>query len=159
MLTLIWCPFHYRVTAVASKRARSFYQECRWQVTPKHAYTLDPTKSEWAGCAAVQAQCGNLSGNELTRKMSGNVRPLSSQLAEPLWTDPDFRRDMNSRTFSPKSSQAKKKPPHRVYSVPPLSVIQITICYFTTSVRHRTSSAKIDGPTCPGQVQPFCRNR
>ena len=27
----------------------------RWQVTPKHAYTLDPTKSEWADYAAVQA--------------------------------------------------------------------------------------------------------
>ena len=40
---------------------------CRWQVTPKHAYILDPTKSEWADYAAVQTQCGNL--------------------AEPQWTD------------------------------------------------------------------------
>ena len=32
-----------------------------WQVTPKHAYTrtLNPTKSEWADYAAIQAQCGN----------------------------------------------------------------------------------------------------
>ena len=45
-------------------------------------------KSEWADYAAVQAYCGNLSGNELTRNLSGNIRPLSSQLAEPLWTDP-----------------------------------------------------------------------
>ena len=37
--------------------------QCRWQVTPKHAYTLDPVKSKWADYATVQAQCGNLSGN------------------------------------------------------------------------------------------------
>ena len=30
-------------------------KKCRWQVTPKYAYTLDPTKSEWADCAALQA--------------------------------------------------------------------------------------------------------
>ena len=46
VLTLIRCPFHPRVTAVACKRPRSLCQKCRWQVTPKHAYTLDPTKSE-----------------------------------------------------------------------------------------------------------------
>ena len=34
------------VTAMSRKRPRSFCQECRWQVTPKHAYTFDPTKSE-----------------------------------------------------------------------------------------------------------------
>ena len=37
-----------RVTAVACKRPRSFCKKCRWQVTPKHAYPLDPVKSEWA---------------------------------------------------------------------------------------------------------------
>ena len=37
---LIRYPFHPRVTAVARKRARSFCQMCRWQVTAKHAYTL-----------------------------------------------------------------------------------------------------------------------
>ena len=45
-LALIRCPFHPRVTAVAWKRPRSFCQKCRWQVTPKHAYTLDPPKSD-----------------------------------------------------------------------------------------------------------------
>ena len=58
--TLIRCPFHPRVTAVARKNPRSFCQKCRWQVTPKHAYILDPTKSEWADYAAVKAECGNL---------------------------------------------------------------------------------------------------
>ena len=33
---------------------------CRWQVTSKKAYTIDPTQSEWADYAAVQVECGNL---------------------------------------------------------------------------------------------------
>ena len=44
----------YCVTAVARKRTRSFCQKCRWQVTPKYAYTLDLTKSEWADYVTVQ---------------------------------------------------------------------------------------------------------
>ena len=40
VLTLIRCLFHPRVIAVACKIPQSFCQKCRWQVTPKHAYTL-----------------------------------------------------------------------------------------------------------------------
>ena len=40
VLTLIRCPFHPHVTAVACKRPRSFFKKCRCQVTLKHAYTL-----------------------------------------------------------------------------------------------------------------------
>ena len=87
MLTVIRCPFRPRVTSVARKRPRSFCQKRRWQVTPKYACTFDPTKSEWVDYAAIQAWCGNLPLNELTRNLSGNIRPQSSQLAEPLWTD------------------------------------------------------------------------
>ena len=47
VLTLIRCPFHPCVTAVARKRPRSFCQKYRWQVTAKHEYILDRTKSEW----------------------------------------------------------------------------------------------------------------
>ena len=47
VLTLIRCPFHLR--------HRSSCKKCRSQVTPKYAYTFDPTKSEWADYAAVQA--------------------------------------------------------------------------------------------------------
>ena len=130
MLTLILRSFHPLVTAVAHKRPRSFCQKCGWQVTPKNAYTLDPTKSEWADYAAVQAWCGNLPGNELTRNLSGNIRPQSSQLAEPLWTDPGIKSGINVckqistskkkknvqagnkwSNILPKSSQARKKPP------------------------------------------------
>ena len=126
-----WCPFHPRVTAVARKRPRSFYQKCRWQVTPKQACTLDPTKSEWADYAALQAECGNLSKNELTRNFSRNIRSQSSQLAEPRCTDPGiykkwnycaranlhFKKEKKSASGNewsnilPKSSQARKKPP------------------------------------------------
>ena len=91
VLTLSRCLFHPRVTAVAHKRPRPFCQKCRWQVTPKHAYTFDPTKSEWADYATVQAWCGNLLGNELTHCSSRNTRLQLSQLAEPLWTDPGLR--------------------------------------------------------------------
>ena len=37
---LLRYPFHPRVTAVARKKSRSFFQKCRWQVTAEHAYTL-----------------------------------------------------------------------------------------------------------------------
>ena len=40
------CPFHHHVTTVARKRPLSFCQKCRWQVTPKYAYTLNLMKSE-----------------------------------------------------------------------------------------------------------------
>ena len=79
------------------RRPRSFCQKCRWQVTPKHAYTLDPPKSEWADYAAVQAECRNLSGNELKRNSSGNTRSQSSQLAETLSSDPGLKSGISVR--------------------------------------------------------------
>ena len=106
VLTLIRCPFRPRGTAVARKRPRSFCQKCRWQVTLKHAYTHDPTKSEWDDYAAVQAECGNLSGNEFTRNSSGYTRSQSSQLAEPLWTDPGLKSGISVRELI---STLKKK--------------------------------------------------
>ena len=77
-------------------------------MTPKHTYTLDPTKSEWADYAAVEAQRGNLSG-ELSRDSSGNTRPQLSQLAEPLWTDPGLKSGISVRELiSTKAKQNKK---------------------------------------------------
>ena len=113
MLTLIWYPFHPRVTAVASKRPRSFCQKCRWQVTDKsaykRAYTLDLTKSELADYVAVQAYCGNLSGNELTRNLSGNTRPQSSQLAEAPRTDPGIKSGIGVRKLISALKKINKK--------------------------------------------------
>ena len=167
MLILIRCLFHPHVTAVAHNRHRSFCQKCRWQVTPKHAYTLDP---KWADFAAVQAQCRNLSGNELTRNLSGNTWPQSSQLAEPLWTGPGLKSGIsvhelisispspppstpppthppthpqkahagNERSnILPKSSQARKKPPP-----PPsvsLSLFLLQQCSFYQPVNKQTT--------------------
>ena len=71
-------------------------------------YTLDTAKSEWADYAAVQAQCGNLSSNELTRNMSGNIWPQSFQLAEPLWTDPDIKGGISVRELISTSKKKKK---------------------------------------------------
>ena len=64
-------------------------------------------------------------GNELTLNLSGNTQPQLSQLAEPLWTNPDLKnginvcelistlkkkckRGMNSRTFSQNTRQREK---------------------------------------------------
>ena len=119
--TLIWCLFHPCVTTVACKTKSlwPFCQKCRWQVTPKHAYTIDPTKLEWAYYAAVQAQCGNLSGNKLTRNSSGNTRSQSAQQAEPLWTDPSLKsenivRDLIS-TFKTNKKRVKSYHHHHNY--------------------------------------------
>ena len=85
-------------------------QKCRWQVTPKLAYAHDSTKLEWADYATVQAKRGNLSGNELTRKPSGNTRSQSSQLAEPLWTDPVLKIGISVRELiSTLKTRPKKK--------------------------------------------------
>ena len=95
-------------TAVARKRPWSFCQKCRWQVTPKYAYTHDPTKSGWADYAVVQACCENLSGNKLTCKFSGNTQPQSSQLAEPLWTDPGLKSGIKCARASTWKKERKK---------------------------------------------------
>ena len=79
------------------------------QVTPKHAYTSDPLKSEWDDYAAVQAECGNLSGNELTSNSSGNTRLQSSQLADPLWTNPGAKSGISVRKLIFTLRRKKKK--------------------------------------------------
>ena len=90
VLTLIQCPSYPRVTAVARKRPWSFCQNCRWQVIPKHAYTFDSMKSEWADYAAVQAQCGNLvrerAHTALIREHS--VTTISARWATVDWSWP-----------------------------------------------------------------------
>ena len=111
MLTLIRCPFHPRVTVVAHKRSRSFCQKCRWQATPKHAYTHTPfTKRSRSGLTMpLFRQCGHLSGNELTRNLPGNTRLQSSQLAELLWTDPGIKSEISVRKVISTSVKNNKK--------------------------------------------------
>ena len=98
----------FRVIAVVRKRSRSFCQKCSWQVTPKHAYTLDQTNRSGL-TAAVQSYCWNLYGNELTHNLSGNIRPQSSQLAEPLWTDPGIKRGISVHELISTSKREEKE--------------------------------------------------
>ena len=124
MLTLIRCPFHPRVTAVVRKRPRSFRQKRRWQThTPLTQRSRSGLTMPLSGHSV-----GTLSGNELTCNSSGNTRSQSSQLAEPLWTEPGLKSGINERelistlkkkaqagnellNILPKSSHSRKKPP------------------------------------------------
>ena len=42
---------------------------------------------------------GTYQGNKLTRNESKNARPLSSQIAEPLWTDPGLKSETSVRVL------------------------------------------------------------
>ena len=66
-------------------------------------------KSEWADCATVGAKCGNLSGKELTRNLWWNIQPQSSQLAEPLWTDPGIKSGISVHELISTSKAKQKK--------------------------------------------------
>ena len=66
-LTILFSPLH------ATARCSLFKI-----LKPCYSTILDPTKSEWADYAAVLAQCGYLSRNELTRNLSGNIWPVVS---------------------------------------------------------------------------------
>ena len=74
---------------------------------------LDPAKSEWADYAAVQAEYGNPSGNELTRNLSESIQLQLSQLAEPLWTDPGTKSGISVRELFSTLRQKKKKKKRR----------------------------------------------
>ena len=53
------------------------------------------THQSQSGLTMLLSSCGNLSGNKPTRNSSGNTRSQSSQLAEPLWTDPGLKSGIN----------------------------------------------------------------
>ena len=59
-----------------------------WQVTAKHAYTLDLTKSEWARLTTLSKHnVETYQANELTRNSVSHQETFvqsQSQLAEPL---------------------------------------------------------------------------
>ena len=97
VLTLIRCPFHPRVTAVARERPRSFCQKCRWQV---HLNTHRPlTQRSRSGLTMPLFRHSKGTYQETTSHATrqGNTRPQSSQFAEPLWTDPGLRSGISMR--------------------------------------------------------------
>ena len=68
------------------------------------------TRRSRSGLTMRLFKCGNISGNELTRNSSGNTQSQSSQLAEPLWTDPGLKSGISVRKLI---SIKKKKKKHR----------------------------------------------
>ena len=89
VLTLMRCPFHPSVTAVARKRPRSFCQKYRWQVTPKHArsgLTMPLTRHS---VGTYQETSSHATRQEILGQ--------SSQLAEPLWTDSGLKSGISVR--------------------------------------------------------------
>ena len=89
-----------------------------------------------ADYAAVQARCWNPSGNELARNLSGNIRPQSSQLAEPLWTDPGIKRGSIVRelmsTSNKQTKNAREEKATTKQLTPASAVGLYTIQYNTT---------------------------
>ena len=64
---------------------------------------------EGCRCAVCTVWEPTTEENELTRNSSGNTRPQSSQLAEPLWTDPGPKSGIGVRELSPLKKQTKKR--------------------------------------------------
>ena len=110
------CVDSYSVSVVARKRPWSFCQKCRWQITPKDPYTRDPSKSEWADCAAVQAvwesMCRCPGSVGIYQEMSSHatcqgtlgrsrLSPLSQAQATLHLKKKKHRRGLNCQTFSP----------------------------------------------------------
>ena len=56
----------------------------------------------------------NLSANELTRNLSANIRPHSSQLTEPLWTDPGLKNKISVRELISTLKKKKKRRRRRI---------------------------------------------
>ena len=93
-----------RVTAVVRKRPRSFRQKRRWQThTPLTQRSRSGLTMPLSGHSV-----GTLSGNELTCNSSENTRPQSSQLAEPLWTNPGVKRGISMRKLISNKKRKKK---------------------------------------------------
>ena len=83
MLTLIWCLFHPRVTTGKRERSLSFCQKCSGRLQPNEVIL---------GCLCLSRRSvGTSQGNTLTCNSSGNTQPQSSQLTEPLRTDPGLK--------------------------------------------------------------------
>ena len=91
LCAFIRCPFHPHVSAVAHKRPRHSAKSAGGRL---HLITHTPLTQRCRSGLTMplsRPSVGTYQENELTRKWSGNTRPQSSQLAEPLWTDPGVK--------------------------------------------------------------------
>ena len=139
MLTLIRYPFHPRITAVTRKRPRSFAKSAGGRLHLNMHTPLTHRSRSGLTMPLSRQSVGNLSQNELTRNSSGNTRLQSSQLVEPLWTDPGLKCGISLRelistlkkkkkaqagnelfNILPKSSHARKKHQHNPNRLPNL---------------------------------------
>ena len=75
------------LTHVAPLTQSAFLEQCQRRLMPATLPERRKFDFRWLLFAA-------LSGNELTRNSSGSTRLQSSQLAEPLWTDPGLKSEL-----------------------------------------------------------------
>ena len=95
-------------------------------------------------------------GNELTRNSSGNISPMSSQLAEPLWTDPGVKCGICVRELiSTPQKNKKQKNAGREHMVEhsPQILASKEKATTTTLVTYENSSAPLIQASCNQQVQ------
>ena len=59
----------------------------------------------------MPSRCGveTRHGSKFTRNLSGNARPQSSQLVEPLWTDPGLKSGISVRELISNLEEEKKR--------------------------------------------------
>ena len=108
VLTLIRCPFHPRVTAVARKNPSNAAKSAGGRL---HLNTHTPlTQRIRSGLTMPRSghTVRTYQGNELTRNSSGNTRSQSSQLAEPLWIDPVLKSGISVRELISTLTKEKK---------------------------------------------------
>ena len=80
------------------------------RLDPQQLYILDPNEVGGTGLTILPRQrLGTGQGNELTRNSSRNARPQSSQLAEPLWTDPGIKSGISVHELISTSKAKQKK--------------------------------------------------
>ena len=90
---VVFPPLPVCLVFLACKRPYSFCQRCRCQVTPKHTYILNLTKSEWADYA-VQVQCRKLSGKRAQTQL---VMEHMATVVSAHWAtvDQSWRKEWN----------------------------------------------------------------
>ena len=90
---------------------------------------------------------GNLSGNEPTRDLSGNIQPQSFQLAEPLWTDPGLKSGISVHELIFTSKSKKAQAGNEWSNIPPKSPKarkkDTTTNYHQTYLHHKFNVLKI----------------